>query len=191
MIIIEKSEKVLSIFRNLEGKLLYVTQMAAIDAARAAGHGDKNAADQAAVNAMRKHLAEIESVKTIIKIGEGERDKAPMLYIGEEIGTGDFVINIAVDPLENTNATSKLRPNAICVLAASTNGGLITASDGYMNKLVVGPKVAGKVSINYDVEVNIAIIANSLNREIDDLTITILDRDRNEDLIRRIRPVRK
>jgi len=176
-----------ALFRNLEGKLLYVTQVAAMNAARVAGHGDKEAADQASVNAMRKHLEMIEGVQTVIKIGEGERDEAPMLFIGERIGNGSFVIDLAVDPLENTNATSKVGPNAICVLAASTEGGLISASDGYMNKLVVGPKVAGKVSINYEVEINVAIIANSLNRQVEDLTITVLDRPRNEELIKRIR----
>jgi fructose-1,6-bisphosphatase II len=174
------------VFRNIEGKLLYVTQMAAINAARIAGHSDKNGADQAAVNAMRKYLSEIKGVTTTVKIGEGERDKAPMLYIGEVIGKGSFKIDIAVDPLENTNATAKLGSNAICVLAASNPDGLITASDGYMNKLVVGRDVAGKVNIENDVEDNIDIIAKALKRDIDDLTITVLDRPRNEELINRI-----
>jgi len=106
-------------FKHLEGELLDVTQMAAVSAARAAGHGDKNAADEAAVNAMRKSLGDIRGIKTVVKIGEGERDEAPMLFIGEEIGNGSFQIDLAVDPLENTNATAKLGPNAICVLAAS------------------------------------------------------------------------
>jgi len=170
----------------LEGELLDVTQMAAVSAARAAGHGDKNAADEAAVNAMRKSLGDIRGIKTVVKIGEGERDEAPMLFIGEEIGNGSFQIDLAVDPLENTNATAKLGPNAICVLAASNPGGLLSASDGYMDKLVVGPKVAGKINIKNSVEANISIIAATLNRDIDDLTITVLDRDRNQELIRRI-----
>ncbi len=174
-------------FRDLEGKLLDVTQMGAVSAARAAGHGDKNAADEAAVNAMRKTLGDIRGTKTTVKIGEGERDKAPMLFIGEEIGNGSFQIDLAVDPLENTNATAKLGPNAICVLAASNPGGLISASDGYMDKLVVGPKVAGKINILNSVEANISIIAATLNRDVDDLTITVLDRDRNHELINRIR----
>lgn len=173
-------------FKDLEGKLLHVTQMAAISAARAAGHGNKNAADEAAVNAMRTNLGNIRGVKTIVKIGEGERDEAPMLYIGEEIGNGSFQIDLAVDPLENTNATAKLGPNAICVLAASNPKGLLSASDGYMNKLVVGPKVAGKINILNTVEANISIIAATLNRDVDDLTITVLDRPRNEELISRI-----
>ncbi len=170
----------------MEGELLDVTQMAAVSAARAAGHGDKNAADEAAVNAMRKSLGDIRGIKTVVKIGEGERDEAPMLFIGEEIGNGSFQIDLAVDPLENTNATAKLGPNAICVLAASNPGGLLSASDGYMDKLVVGPKVAGKINIKNSVEANISIIAATLNRDIDDLTITVLDRDRNQELIRRI-----
>ncbi len=180
------SKEVQIAFRRLEGVLLDVTQMAAISAARAAGSGDKEAADQAAVETMREQLSSIEGLKTIVKIGEGERDRAPMLYIGEEIGQGDFTIDIAVDPLENTNATSKLGPNAICVLAASLSGGLISASDGYMDKLVVGPRVKN-VNINYPVETNISIIANSLKRNAEDITITVLDRDRNAELIKRIR----
>jgi len=160
--------------------------MAAINAARVAGHGDKKGADQAAVDALRTHLGGIKEVTTTVRIGEGERDKAPMLFIGEKIGQGHFEIDIAVDPLENTNATAKLGPNAICVLAASNPGELMTASDGYMNKLVVGPKVAGKVNINNNVEANISIIAGALNRDVDDLTITVLDRPRNEELIQRI-----
>ncbi len=174
-------------FRDLEGKLLRVTQMAAISAARAAGHGDKDAADRAAVNAMRSHLNNIQGVTTTVKIGEGIRDKAPMLFIGEKIGKGSFDIDLAVDPLENTNATADLRPNAICVLAASNSGGLLSASDGYMDKLVVGPKVAGKVNILNSVEANISIIAAALKRNVGDLTITVLNRPRNEDLISRIR----
>jgi fructose-1,6-bisphosphatase II len=176
-------------FRNIEGKLLHVTQMAAINAARVAGHGDKNGADQAAVDAMRRYLGDIKGVTTIVRIGEGERDKAPMLYIGEVIGNGrssDIYIDLAVDPLENTNATAKLGPNAICVLAASNPEGLMTASDGYMEKLVVGPRVVGKVDINKSVGENIFNIAKALNRDVDDLTITVLDRPRNEELIQRI-----
>lgn len=174
-------------FRDLEGKLLYVTQMAAMGAARAAGHGDKYAADEAAVSAMRKTLGDLKGTKTVVQIGEGERDEAPMLFIGEEIGDGPFQIDLAVDPLENTNATAKLGPNAICVLSASNPGGLLNATDGYMDKLVVGPKVAGKINILNPVEENIKIIATALNRDIDDLTITVLDRDRNQELINRIR----
>ena len=183
MTIIKSSERT---FEDFEGRLLHVTQMAAISAARDAGHDRKETADQAAVTAMREALSSINGLRTVVKIGEGERDKAPMLFIGEEIGNGDFTIDLAVDPLENTNATAKLNPNAVCVLAASTEGGLISASDGYMDKLVVGPKVAGKVNIAYEPEVNIAIIANALNRRVDDLTITILDRPRNAVLIKKI-----
>lgn len=176
-------------FSRLEGCFLRVTQKAAIAAARAAGHGDKNAADQAAVNAMRKELSDIEGVKVSVKIGEGERDEAPMLFIGEEIGRGYFEIDLAVDPLENTNATADLRQNAICVLAASPSGGLISASDGYMNKLVVGPKVVGKVDIKAKVEDNVISIAKALKRDVEDLTITVLKRDRNREIIEKIRKV--
>lgn len=174
-------------FEDLKDKLLNVTQQAAIAAARVAGKGDKNFADQAAVNAMRSNLEAISGVTTIVQIGEGERDEAPMLYIGEVIGSGDMRINIAVDPLENTNATSTLGPNAICVLSASPEGGIITASDGYMDKLIVGPKVAGKININSPVADNIVAIAKALNRDLDDLTITVLDRERNANLVAQIR----
>lgn len=174
-------------FRNLEGKLLYVTQMSAICAARAAGRGDKHLADMVAVNAMRKILGSIEGVETLVKIGEGVRDKAPMLYIGEIIGKGSHKIDLAVDPLENTNATAKLEPNAICVLAASTRGGLMTGIDGYMEKLVVGPELVGKVYIRSEVEKNVRAIAEGLNREPNDINITVLDRDRNRELIERIK----
>lgn len=174
-------------FRNLEGNLLYVTQMSAICAARAAGHGNKNLADKVAVDAMRKILGSINGVETLVKIGEGVRDRAPMLYIGEVIGKGRHKIDLAVDPLENTNATANLNPNAMCVLSASTRGGLISGIDGYMDKLVVGRKLVGKVDINLDVEENIKIIAEHLNREVNDLTITVLERERNKVLSERIK----
>ena len=174
-------------FRNLEGKLLYVSQMSAICAARAAGRGDKTLADEVATMAMRTILGSIKGVETHVKIGEGERDNAPMLYIGEVIGKGRNAIDLAVDPLENTNATANLGSNAICVLAATPKDGLITASDGYMNKLVVGPDVGNKVNINYPVEQNVHIIAEALRRDPADLTITVLDRPRNKHIIDEIR----
>ena len=174
-------------FRNLEGKLLYVTQMSAICAAIAAGHGDKTLADEAATMAMRTILGSIKGVETHVKIGEGERDNAPMLYIGEIIGKGNKKIDIAVDPLENTNATANLGENAICVMAATPEDGLLSSSDGYMNKLVVGPDVGDKVNINYPIKENIRIIAESLKRTPAELTITVLDRPRNQKIIDEIR----
>ena len=132
----------LDLYKSISWQLLEVTQNAAIAAARAAGHGDKNLADQAAVDAMRKTLAGMKGIRSTIKIGEGERDEAPMLYIGEELGEGMIHLDIAVDPLENTNATANLNSGAVCVLTAAPAGGLVTASDTYMDKLCVGKDAA-------------------------------------------------
>ena len=174
-------------FNRLTWQLLEVTENAAIAAARAAGQGDKELADQAAVDAMRTTLNNIEGFSTNIKIGEGERDDAPMLFIGEKLGAGGMVIDIAVDPLENTNATANLNSGAVCVLAASTSGGLVQASDTYMDKLCVGKEALGLVDIRKPPEENIHILAKALHRDDpSELTITILDRPRNEELIRRV-----
>ncbi|HDS11643.1 MAG TPA: class II fructose-bisphosphatase [Candidatus Wirthbacteria bacterium] len=165
----------------------HVTEIAAISAARAAGFGDKIAADRAAVQEMRAYLNTID-FKGKIVIGEGERDKAPMLYIGEELGTKEGPrIDIAVDPLENTNATANLSPCALTVLAAAEKGGLFHAPDMYMNKLVVPAEAAGQVDIDSPVDVNLKIIAKSLKRKLGDLVIVVLDRPRNEELVSSIR----
>mgnify|MGYP001482939080 CR=1 FL=1 len=116
------------IINHLSWQLLRVTENAAIAAAWAAGQGDKELADQAAVDAMRRALTDMDGFTTNIKIGEGERDDAPMLFIGEQLGSGEIPIDIAVDPLENTNATANLNSGAVCVLAASSQGGLVQAS---------------------------------------------------------------
>lgn len=175
-------------FNELSWQLLTVTENAAIAAARAAGQGDKELADQAAVDAMRHTLTTIKGFTTEIKIGEGERDDAPMLFIGEKLGDGEIPIDIAVDPLENTNATANLNSGAVCVLAASTSGGLTQASDTYMDKLCVGKEAALVVDIRLAPEENIHRIATALNRsDMSQLTVTVLDRPRNEELIRRIR----
>lgn len=175
-------------FNDLSWQLLTVTENAAIAAAIAAGHGDKNLADQAAVDAMRNTLNSIKGFSVKIKIGEGERDDAPMLFIGERLGKGGMRIDIAVDPLENTNATANLNSGAVCVLAASTAGGLTEASDTYMDKLCVGKEAAGVVDIRESPEENIHRIANALHRiDMGQLTITVLDRPRNEELINRVR----
>jgi len=129
-------------------QLSHATEMAAIAAARAAGFGDKKGADKAAVKAMRKFFNTVD-FKGKVVIGEGERDEAPMLVIGEKLGSGKGMeVDIAVDPLENTNATATLGPRAIAVLAASNKGGLFHAPDMYMDKLIVGPEAAGKVDID-------------------------------------------
>jgi len=168
-------------------QLLHATEVGAIAAARAAGFGDKHQADEAAVKAMRTHFNQVDFNSRVI-IGEGERDEAPMLYIGEKLGTGKGLkVDIAVDPLENTNATASLGERAIAVLAASERGGLFHAPDMYMEKLVVGPEAAGKVNLDATPKQNLKEIAKSLNREIRDLVIVILDRDRNKEMITKVR----
>lgn len=175
-------------FSHLSWQLLKVTENAAIAAARSAGKGDKHLADEAAVDAMRSALDEMRGFSSHIKIGEGERDDAPMLFIGERLGRGNIAIDIAVDPLENTNATADLKPGAVCVLVASSSGGLIQASDTYLDKLCVGREAAPLVDIRVEPEENIRRIAAALHREnLAEITVTILDRPRNEELIRRVR----
>lgn len=168
-------------------QLLHATEVGAIAAARAAGFGDKKGADGAAVKAMRGFFNQV-SFKGRVVIGEGERDEAPMLYIGEKLGTGKGLsVDIAVDPLENTNATASLGPRAISVLAASERGGLFHAPDMYMEKLIVGPEAAGKVNLDATPKENLKAIAKALRREIRDLVVLILDRDRHEELIAKVR----
>jgi len=168
-------------------QLSHATEVAAMAAARAAGFGDKKGADRAAVKAMRKFFNTVD-FKGKVVIGEGERDEAPMLYIGEKLGTGKGkAVDIAVDPLENTNATANLSPRAIAVLAASEKGGLFHAPDTYMNKLIVGPEAAGKVDIDAPVKKNLSVLAKALERDIRDLVIVAMDRPRNEKLIADIR----
>lgn len=168
-------------------QLLHATEVGAMAAARAAGFGDKKGADGAAVKAMRGFFNQV-SFNGRVVIGEGERDEAPMLYIGEKLGTGKGIaVDIAVDPLENTNATASLGPRAISVLAASERGGLFHAPDMYMEKLIVGPEAAGKVHLDASPKENLKAIAKALNREIRDLVVLILDRDRHEELIAKVR----
>jgi len=172
---------------SLALELSHATEVGAMAAARAAGFGDKKMADREAVRAMRKFLNSVD-FKGKVVIGEGERDKAPMLYIGEKLGTGKGnAVDIAVDPLENTNATATLGPRAISVLAASEKGGLFHAPDMYMEKLVVGPEASGKVELDAPVKKNLAAIAKALDRDIRDLVVVVLNRDRHEELIADIR----
>jgi fructose-1,6-bisphosphatase class II len=153
------------------------------------GYGNRKHSDQVAVESMREEMSTIAMRGTIV-IGEGERDKAPMLYVGESLGAnGDDhpEIDIAVDPLEGTNLCATGAPNAIAVIAASEKGGLLNAPDIYMEKLVVGPTAARWVSINNSVEENLSQMAEAFKREVNDLTIVVLDRDRHHDLIAQIR----
>jgi fructose-1,6-bisphosphatase II len=168
-------------------ELVRITEAAAIAASHWMGHGDNNAADRAAVEAMRKAMEDARFNGRIV-IGEGERDKAPMLFIGEKVGRGDGPeVDIAVDPLEGTTPTAKGRPNAVAVMAFSEPGGLLHAPDTYMEKIAVGAPAKGKVDLDRPVAENLRIIADSLNRDINDLTVLILDRPRHEKLIAEVR----
>jgi fructose-1,6-bisphosphatase II len=169
--------------------MVRVTEIAAIASARFMGRGDRMAADQAATEAMRQIMDEIDMAGTIV-IGEGERDEAPMLYIGEQVGThaaGAPAIDIAVDPLEGTNLVAHGQAGAITVLAASEKGGLLHAPDTYLDKLCVGPVVAGKVDITRTPTENVHRIAEALGRKPKDITIVILERARHEGLINEVR----
>src|SRR3989441_10060647 len=163
-----------------------VVERAAMAAARTMGQGDRKYSDQVAVESMRKEMESVDIDGTIV-IGEGERDEAPMLYIGEKVGRGGFPVDIAVDPLEGTNLCATGTPNAIAVIAAAEKGGLLNAPDIYMEKLVVGPSSKGKVDLNAPVEDNLKAIAKALDREDHDLVIIVLDRPRHERLIADIR----
>lgn len=172
---------------------LRVVEEAAIAAARTMGQGDRHKADQAAVEAMRRVLDTVPIEGTIV-IGEGERDEAPMLYIGEQVGAPDRAgpngaprVDIAVDPLEGTNLCATGAPNAIAVLAASERGGLLHAPDIYMEKIIVGPSSKGAVELDAPVKDNLQAIAKRLDRDIEDLVVIVLDRPRHQKLVDEIR----
>ena len=173
-------------------EMIRVTEAAAIDSARFMGRGAKDEADAAATEAMRRTMDDIDFAGRIV-IGEGERDEAPMLYIGERVGrTGADrqevpAIDIAVDPLEGTNLVAYGQAGAITVLAASETGGLTHAPDTYMEKLCAGPVVAGKVDIRESPTENLGRIAEALGRKVGDITVVILDRPRHEALIAEVR----
>jgi len=177
---------------ELSVHFLRVVEAAAIEAAKTMGQGDRKYSDHKAVEAMRREMDLIEMDGTIV-IGEGERDEAPMLFIGEKVGkprNGDHAfpkVDIAVDPLEGTNLCATGSESAISVLAAAEEGGLLNAPDIYMNKLIVGPSNRGNVDINAPVETNLKAIARGLNRDVEDLVIIVLNRDRHNDLIAQIR----
>jgi len=173
---------------DLSMEFVRVVERAAVAAARTMGQGDRKYADQVAVESMRKEMESLDMDGTIV-IGEGERDEAPMLYIGEKVGrgAGHDPVDIAVDPLEGTNLCATGAPNAIAVLAASEKGGLLNAPDIYMEKLVVGPSSKGKVDINAPVEENLKAVAKALGRDVTDLVVIVLDRPRHERLIAEIR----
>jgi fructose-1,6-bisphosphatase class II len=172
----------------LSGEFLRVVEEAAIACARSIGHGDRKGSDRLAVESMRHTMEELPIDGTIV-IGEGERDEAPMLYVGERVGKGmGFpTIDIAVDPLEGTNLCATGANNAITVLAASEKGGLLHAPDLYMQKLCVGPAAKGKVYLDATPAENLRAIADALHRAVSDLTVVVLDRPRHDKLIDDIR----
>ena len=173
----------------LSREFLRVAEEAAIAAARTMGQGDRKGSDRVAVEAMRQAMDTVPMRGTVV-IGEGERDEAPMLYIGEKVGRShaeDPEIDIAVDPLEGTNLCATGSAGAIAVLAASNRHGLLHAPDCYMDKIVVGPAAKGFVHLDAPVKDNLNAIATRLNREVKDLVIIVLDRPRHEKLVEDIR----
>jgi len=173
----------------LSREFLRVVEEAAIAAARTMGQGDRHGSDDVAVEAMRKAMDKL-PMRGEVVIGEGERDEAPMLYIGEKVGHGapeDPEVSIAVDPLEGTNLCATGSPGAIAVLAASNKGGLLNAPDCYMEKIIVGPAAKGAVHLDAPVATNLKTIAARLRRNVSDLVVIVLDRPRHEKLIADIR----
>jgi len=179
--------------QELSLEFLRVVEKAAIASARTMGLGDRHKADKVAVEAMRSEMDTVGMEGSIV-IGEGERDKAPMLFIGERVGmaTRDKhhqypAVDIAVDPLEGTNLCATGEPNAITVLSASEHGGLLHAPDLYMEKIIVGPLCKGAVELDAPPEKNLRSIAKRLDRKVQDLVVTVLDRPRHEKMIQAIR----
>ncbi|HEX9223052.1 MAG TPA: class II fructose-bisphosphatase [Candidatus Acidoferrales bacterium] len=176
-------------------EFLRVVEEAAIAAARTMGQGDRHHADDVAVEAMRRVMDTVPMDGTIV-IGEGERDEAPMLFIGEKVGaargkpnSGFPAVDIAVDPLEGTNLCATGAPNAIAVLAASERGGLLHAPDLYMEKIIVGPSCKGAVDLDAPVADNLRAVARRLDRDVEDLVVIVLDRPRHEKIIADIRAI--
>jgi fructose-1,6-bisphosphatase II len=174
--------------RNLALELVRVTEAAAMAAGRWVGRGDKNGADQAAVNAMRQLVSTV-SMNGVVVIGEGEKDEAPMLYNGEEVGDGSGPdCDVAVDPIDGTTLCAKGMTNAIAVMAVADRGSMYDPSAVfYMEKLVTGPAAAGLVDIEAPVEHNINAVAKAKGGSAEDVTVIILDRPRHEDLVRQVR----
>ncbi|MEG6586207.1 class II fructose-bisphosphatase [Dendrosporobacter sp. 1207_IL3150] len=172
--------------RELALEFVRVTEAAAIASGRWMGKGEKNAADGAAVDAMREAFDSV-AINGRVVIGEGEMDEAPMLYIGEDVGAGGMEVDIAVDPVEGTTLVAKGLPGSIAVLAIAPRGGMLHAPDMYMDKICVGPKAKGKIDINAPVTENLKAVAKALDRSVEDLTVVILDRPRHNKIIEEIR----
>src|SRR6202165_1725015 len=186
------ADKEFDLEQKLSLELVRVVESAALAAARTMGQGDREGSAQAAVQAMREAFEQIPIAGNIV-IGEGERDEAPMLYIGERVGAPPRdgfeypAIDIAVDPLEGTNLCATGAANSIAVLAASEAGGLLHAPDCYMDKIIAGPGCQGALDIDAPPEENLEAIANCLDRSVEDLVVMVLDRPRHEKLIASIR----
>ncbi|MFZ9596587.1 MAG: class II fructose-bisphosphatase, partial [Bdellovibrionia bacterium] len=173
--------------RNFALEFVRVTEAAALESARLMGRGDEKAADHAAVEAMRKMLNSIEFEGKVV-IGEGERDEAPMLYIGERVGKGGGVrLDLALDPLEGTTICARGGNNSLSVIAIAEEGRFLHAPDTYMNKIAVGPDAKGAIDLKASAEVNLKNIAQAKQCQIEDLTVVILDRPRHADLIADVR----
>lgn len=175
--------------RELALEIVRVTELAALASAPWMGRGDKNSADEAATLAMRSMFDSV-SIRGTVVIGEGEMDEAPMLYIGEQVGRMEGPeLDVAVDPLEGTDIVARGLNNALSVIAVAGKGNLLHAPDMYMQKLACGPALAGKLSLLDPIEVTLAKAAEVLNKNISDLTVMILDRDRHETMIKALRKV--
>ena len=174
--------------RMLSLGLARVSEAAALASARLIGRGDEKAADQAAVDAMRTQLNKLD-IKGVVVIGEGERDEAPMLYIGEEVGTGQGPeVDIALDPLEGTTLTAKDMPNALAVIAMGPRGSMLHAPDVYMEKLAIGPGFRrGVVTMDMSPAERVSALAAAKGCSTEDITVCVLERPRHEDLIAELR----
>jgi fructose-1,6-bisphosphatase II / sedoheptulose-1,7-bisphosphatase len=182
------SDRNIVLDRNLALEVVRVTEAAALSASRLMGRGDEKAADQAAVDAMRRALNSL-SIDGVVVIGEGERDEAPMLYIGEKVGNGSGPrVDIALDPLEGTTITAKGGPNALAVIAMAEQGGFLNAPDVYMEKIAVGGGLPdGVVDIGAEPKENLKNLAKAKKTDLADLVVCILDRPRHADLIAKVR----
>jgi fructose-1,6-bisphosphatase II len=174
---------------RVELEFLRATEAAAIVSGKLVGRGDKNAVDQAAVDAMRTVLGEVD-IDGVVVIGEGEKDEAPMLYIGEQIGTRDGPkLDIAVDPIDGTTLASKGGPGAIAVVAAAERGSLFHTHIAYMDKIIVGKQCRGVISIEASVEENVRAVAKAMKRPVTEITVALLERPRNDEKVRALREI--
>jgi fructose-1,6-bisphosphatase II len=175
--------------RNLALEVVRVTEAAALASARFMGRGDRHSADRAAVEAMREAFNDM-AIDGVVVIGEGERDEAPMLYIGERVGrarVGDVELEIAVDPLEGTNLCATGAPDAISVIAMAEKGRMLRAPDTYMEKIAVGPRAKGAVDLALPPGENLRRAAEALGKRVEEMTVVVLDRPRHEGLVNQLR----